>query len=100
MPHKWLLAMSPMKLKHFLDKGPSLDLITDESLAAKGDDIAEPTISRVMEEDDRVHGQKRSTHQLTTGKLEDDGPAPDLNGEASIPVAWKVKRPSCIFCWP
>ena len=100
VPHMWLRAMSPAKLRHFLDKGPSLDLVTDESLAAKGDEIAEPTIARVMEEDDRVHGRKSFTHHPKTGELEDNGPEPDVNAESSIPVAWKVNRPSCICCWP
>lgn len=95
VPHAWLLAVlsaGASKLKYFLEAGPVLDLITDETLAAKGDDIAEPTIARVMEDDDRVHGQKSSTHHHSTaGEWAGHGPAPDVNAEASIPDAWRVR---------
>ncbi len=92
VPHAWLIPMVHQKLKNFLEKGPSLDLVTDETLAAKGDDMVEPNIARVMEEDDRVHGQKTSTHHATAGEWEGHGPAPDVNAESSIPMAWRVSH--------
>ena len=92
VPHAWLLANSGAKLKNFLEKGPTLDLITDESLRALGDDVEQPTIARVMEEDDRVHGQKSSAHHSAAEERgwEGHGPAPDVNAETAIPLAWSV----------
>ncbi len=85
--------MSSQKLRFFLERGPSLDLVTDEALAARGDELSEPTIARVMEEDDRVHGQKTS-HHAHGAEWAGQGPAPDMNAEAAIPMAWRVSR-SC-----
>ena len=88
-----MLAASPQKLRNFLEKGPSLDLITDETLAARGDDMEAPTIARIMEEDDRVHGTQHERHsgrQTAADEWEGTGPPPDVNGYASIPTEWKV----------
>jgi hypothetical protein len=89
VPHAWLLACAQQRLRNFLEKGPMLDLITDGTLAARGDDIAEPTIARVLEEDDKIHGMEGKTHHAH-GQWEGHGPAPDVNAEASIPSEWSV----------
>lgn len=86
--------MAPQRLKNFLIKGPSLDLITDETLAARGDDIADPTIAKVLEEDDQVNGKKSASRHAHAREAENvwkgGGPPPDTNAEASIPVEWSV----------
>jgi hypothetical protein len=105
VPHAWLLAQTAQKLKHFLEKGPSLDLVTDETLAARGDDIPQPTIVRVMEEDDRVRGEKGHTHhphvhepgQEGKDEWRGGGPAPDAMAESGIPIAWSVRLPFPIY---
>jgi hypothetical protein len=84
------LANSWQRLKNFLENGPSLDLITDETLAAKGDDMEAPTIANIMNEADRANGN----HHHTGDKAKDDwvagGPAPDVDGKSSLPPAWSV----------
>lgn len=71
-----------------------LDLITDETLAAKGDEMEAPTIANVLDEADRSNA-----HHPTGDKAQDDwvagGPAPDVDGASSLPPAWSVSfRPS------
>jgi len=89
VPHAWILANSPARLKNFLIKGVTLDLITDETLAAKGDEMDAPTIANVLDEADRAD----TTHH-TGIKSKDDwvagGPPPDVDGESSLPSAWSV----------
>ena len=94
MPHVWLLATSAAKLRNFLDKGPALNFVTDETLAAKGDEMDRPTIANVMEEDDRIHGEKGRSHHPTAGEWEGHGPAPDANATANITIAWSVRLSS------
>jgi hypothetical protein len=96
VPHAWLVARAHQKLRNFLDKGPTLDLLTDATLAAKGDDVAEPTIAKVMADDDTIHGQKGRSHHPTSGsQWIGHGPAPDTNAEASIPIEWSVSKKPC-----
>jgi len=89
VPHAWLLANSTSRLRNFLEKGPSLDLITDETLAAKGDEMEAPTIANVLDEVDRANA-----HHHTADKAKDDwiagGPPPDIGGAGSLPPAWSV----------
>jgi hypothetical protein len=77
------------KLRNFLEKGPSLDLITDETLAAKGDEMEAPTIANVLDEADRANA-----YHHTGDKAKDDwvagGPPPDVDGAGSLPPAWSV----------
>ncbi|EIW67468.1 hypothetical protein TREMEDRAFT_40234, partial [Tremella mesenterica DSM 1558] len=90
VPHTWLLTAAPQKLRHFLEKGPSLDLITDETLAAKGDEMEQPTIARVLDEDDKVHGSQVHSHHQPGNEWVGHGPPPDVNGFESIPNEWKT----------
>ncbi|ORY30527.1 SNF2 family N-terminal domain-domain-containing protein [Naematelia encephala] len=90
VPHSWLQILSPTRLRHFLEKGPSLDLVTDETLAARGDDMIQPTIARITEEDDLVKGRKGRGHHTIKDEWEGHGPPPDVNAESSIPVEWKT----------
>lgn len=97
VPHQWLLAAASQKLRNFLEKGPSLDLITDETLAARGDDMPDPTISNLMDEADKSSGGAQ--HLVHIGDKGKDawiaaGPAPDVDGTSSIPIAWTV---SCLY---
>jgi hypothetical protein len=99
VPHQWLLAAASQKLRNFLETGPNLDLITDETLAARGDDMADPTISNLMDEADKSNGGAQ--HLVHTGDKGKDawiaaGPAPDVDGTSSIPIAWSV---SCLHRW-
>lgn len=98
VPHAWARAMSPQKLRMFLEKGPALDLITDETLAAKGDDMAAPTIANVVDAEE-------AKMPKTTAKPGDwlaEGPPPDMDAESGVPVAWSVSvgvmRCSLIDC--
>jgi hypothetical protein len=67
-----------------------LDLITDETLAAKGDDMAAPTIANLLGEADRVNGHNRHTGDKDKDGWVGGGPAPDVDGEGSLPIAWSV----------
>lgn len=92
--------MAPQKLRHFLDKGPVLDLITDSTLAAKGDEMTSPTIAKVMSsqqdaEEATVEGQSRSHHHSHAAEGGDEvwpgsGPAPDRDAKTGLPIAWSV----------
>ncbi|ORX37279.1 SNF2 family N-terminal domain-domain-containing protein [Kockovaella imperatae] len=86
IPHAWAIANAPQKLRHFLEKGPALDLVTDETLAARGDDMAQPTISSILAEDDKVKGDQKHSHGAREWK--GYGPPPDKNAESSIPTEW------------
>lgn len=88
VPHSWIQTQSPAKLRNFLDKGPLLDLITDETLAAKGDEMTSPTIAKVTEEAHRIQGPR--SKKRTADEWEGPGPAPEVDAEAAIPVAWSV----------
>jgi hypothetical protein len=94
VPHPWLLAAAALKLRYFLEKGPALNLITDGTLAARGDDMADPTISNVMEEAEAANGHQSSQHKGEKDKNAwlAAGPAPDVDAESSVPVAWSVSR--------
>jgi hypothetical protein len=96
VPHAWLLSQSAQKLRNFLEKGPSLDLVTDETLPARGDDIAQPTIARVLEEDDKVRARAKVHGHGHAHKEEDEwkggGPPPDAKAESGLDVAWSVSR--------
>jgi hypothetical protein len=96
VPHAWLLATTGQKLRNFLDKGVQLDLITDESLAAKGDDMEAPTVAKVLDEEDLMNrdgaGRKSKAHHHVEVNVYGRGPPPDVNGESSIPNAWRVSQ--------
>ena len=87
VPHNWLKVTAMMKLRNFLEKGPQLALITDETLAARGDDMAHPTIANIHEAETSKAGCNRE--EAKTG-----GPPPDVNAEASIPEEWRVSSRS------
>nr|XP_019045482.1 hypothetical protein I302_05872 [Kwoniella bestiolae CBS 10118]OCF24412.1 hypothetical protein I302_05872 [Kwoniella bestiolae CBS 10118] len=97
VPHPWLQVLSRQKLQNFLEKGPNLDLITDETLAAKGDEMAQPTISNLTAEDDQISGRK-SGHALEHGSNAQDGkkewkgigPGPEKDAESSLPIEWNT----------
>ncbi|WWC88517.1 uncharacterized protein L201_003428 [Kwoniella dendrophila CBS 6074] len=109
VPHPWLQALSKQKLRNFLEKGPNLDLITDETLAAKGDEMAQPTIANLTAADDQGSGRKsghateegkkewkgsgrKSGHATEEGKKEwkGSGPGPELDAEISLPIEWST----------
>ncbi|KAL1408199.1 hypothetical protein Q8F55_005004 [Vanrija albida] len=76
VPHPWLLSVAPAKLKNFLEKGPALNLITDETLASFGDTMEAPTIANVLEASER--------------EKEPHGVPPDVEAAESLPVAWST----------
>jgi hypothetical protein len=100
--------MSPAKLRHFLDKGPVLDLITDSTLAAKGDEMVSPTITKVMNshlDSERAEEQDigRSHHaSVAAGGGEagwaGSGPAPDREAKTGLPLAWSVSQDPLVRC--
>ena len=86
-----MMVTTGQKLRNFLEKGPMLDLITDETLAAKGDEITRPTIANVLDESEDVSrrtGGSKTAKDAWTGH----GPPPDVDAENSIPQEWKVSR--------
>ncbi|KAL7423006.1 hypothetical protein Q5752_002304 [Cryptotrichosporon argae] len=89
VPHPWMQATTQQKLKRFLEKGVLLDVVTNETLAAKGDVMAAPTIAAVLDDAEPVverHGKKDAVKD----EWEGHGPAPDPDAEANIPVAWST----------
>ena len=97
--HAWLRAMAAARLRNFLEKGPTLDLITDETLAAKGDTMAAPTISNLLHEADEEAASRQSRHaQKDEGedgkgrkvKWVGGGPGPEADAESGLPVEWSV----------
>jgi hypothetical protein len=76
-------------LRNFLEKGPLLDLITDETLAAKGDEMDAPTIANILDQADRANPR-----HVTGDKTKDDwivgAPPPDVNAASDLPPAWSV----------
>ena len=80
-------------MRNFLDKGPLLDLITDETLAAKGDEMDVPTIAAVMEDAESKAAANRKGGPGV--EVDDDGwkgfgPPPDADAKAGLPIAWSV----------
>ncbi|KAK8858701.1 hypothetical protein IAR55_002930 [Kwoniella newhampshirensis] len=91
VPHSWLQITTAPKLRIFLEKGPSLDLVTDETLAARGDDMAQPTIANVMEAEDMASGPSRATHARgERGRDEWIGAGPGPEATARLPVEWST----------
>lgn len=89
VPHGWLVGVSPGKLRYFIEKGPQLDLVTDDTLAAKGDEMVAPTITAVMKEHEANTRHFRETDDLET-KWEGHGPPPDGDARFNLPIAWSV----------
>jgi len=83
VPHNWLKVTTMQKLRNFLEKGPQLTLITDETLAARGDDMAHPTIAN-------IHEAESSESVRDRDAANSGGPPADVNAEASIPEEWRV----------
>ncbi|WVR06458.1 hypothetical protein IAU60_003489 [Kwoniella sp. DSM 27419] len=93
VPHAWLQVTTAGKLRHFLEHGPALDLVTDETLAARGDEMAQPTIAALTAEEDKSASTKRHTHGPTEDikkEWKGIGPGPEAEAEASLPVEWST----------
>lgn len=90
VPHTWLLVVNANKLRHFLERGARLDLVTDSTLAAKGDQMAAPTIMDVLDDAEEQHGRHFGEQTGLEAKWEGHGPPPDDNAEESIPMDWSV----------
>ncbi|WRT67913.1 uncharacterized protein IL334_004887 [Kwoniella shivajii] len=95
VPHPWLQVLSAQRLRRFLEKGPALDLITDETLAAKGDEIAEPTIAKLTAEDDTVTGRRSGFGHDQNGQdgktqWKGIGPGPEADAEGALPIEWST----------
>lgn len=88
VPHAWLLAINGSKLRNFINKGPQLDLVTNETLAAKGDEMSAPTIQDVLSEE----AQQRHPRELDAleEKWRGHGPPPDVDAQSSVPVDWST----------
>lgn len=83
------MAVAPQKLRNFIEKGPQLDLVTDDTLAAKGDEMVAPTITAVMEEHEATMRHHREKDDLET-KWEGHCPPLDVDAQANLSVAWSV----------
>lgn len=84
VPHAWLSAIAPTKFRRFLEKGPVLDLVTDETLEAKGDDMVMPSIADI---DNLATLEKREEDR---GKGEELIVDAEEDAESSLPVLWSV----------
>lgn len=71
------MKVAPQKLRNFVEKGPALNLITDETLASFGDTMEAPTIANVLEASER-------------SKEHHGGVPPDPEAAESLPIAWSV----------
>ncbi|WVQ83032.1 hypothetical protein IAT38_005170 [Cryptococcus sp. DSM 104549] len=99
VPHAWLATTTSQKLARFLLKGALLDLVTNDTLAARGDDMEKPTIASVLGEDadegdDWYRGQTgpgagKGAPGEETGWV-GGGPPPDPEAEAGLPTAWST----------
>lgn len=67
-----------------MEKGPVLDLVTDETLEAKGDDMAMPSIADI---DDLATLEKRDEDRGKGKELIVDA---EEDAESSLPVLWSV----------
>ena len=67
-----------------------LDLVTDETLAARGDEMAQPTIARVMEEEGNQRSHGNGAHTGPEAEWTGYGPPPDVDAETSIPQEWRT----------
>lgn len=83
------MAVAPQKLRNFIEKGPQLDLVTDDTLAAKGDEMVAPTITAVMEGASVRHNVEPDDLEA---KWEGHGPPPDVHAKENIPVTWSVSQ--------
>lgn len=88
VPHAWLLAINGAKLRNFILKGPQLDLVTNETLAVKGDEMSAPTIRDVMDDEP----QQRHPREIDAleEKWRGHGPPPDADADSSIPEDWST----------
>lgn len=82
VPHAWLSGIAPMKLRRFLEKGPLLDLVTDETLEARGDEVVRPSIADI---DNRAHG-KDVHHEKGVGLIVDA----EEDAESGLPILWST----------
>lgn len=87
VPHSWLLGVQNLKLRNFIHKGPQLDLVTNDTLAAKGDEMSAPTIQDVMADETQLrHRELDAVEARWLGH----GPPPDAGAEANIPIDWST----------
>ncbi|ADV21994.1 pol II transcription elongation factor [Cryptococcus gattii E566] len=85
VPHTWLSAIAPMKLRRFLEKGPILDLVTDETLEAKGDDMVMPSIADI--DNLATLDEKRDVGRGKRVELIVDA---EEDAESGLPVLWST----------
>ncbi|KAE8538898.1 hypothetical protein D1P53_005266 [Cryptococcus gattii VGV] len=85
VPHAWLSAIAPMKLRRFLEKGPILDLVTDETLEAKGDDMVMPSIADI--DNLATLDEKRDVDRGKGVELIVDA---EEDAESGLPVLWSL----------
>lgn len=88
VPHAWLLSINGAKLRNFIQKGPQLDLVTNETLAAKGDEMSAPTIRDIMDEEPQQRRPRDG--DAVEEKWWGHGPPPDADAENSIPLDWST----------
>ncbi|WVQ73256.1 hypothetical protein IAR50_002824 [Cryptococcus sp. DSM 104548] len=79
VPHTWLSSIAPQKLRRFLEQGPLLDIVTNASMAAKGDEVGVgrggASIAKVLE---------------LEGKNAQGIVGPEEDAKSNIPVAWST----------
>ncbi|WWD18597.1 hypothetical protein CI109_103050 [Kwoniella shandongensis] len=90
VPHTWLQTTGMAKLRNFLVKGPNLDVVTDETLAARGDDMEQPTIANVLQVEDTASGSSRPQKHGEQGKPDWVGTGPGPEPDARLPIEWST----------
>lgn len=83
-----------MKLRRFLEKGPILDLVTDETLEAKGDDMVMPSIADI----DNLATLEKG--DVDRGKGVEWIVDAEEDAESGLPVLWSVSLLFLFFFVP
>ncbi|ODO10000.1 hypothetical protein I350_02224 [Cryptococcus amylolentus CBS 6273] len=79
VPHAWLSSIAPQKLRRFLEKGPLLEIVTNATMAARGDELGVgpggASIAKVLEME---------------GKNEQGIVGPEEDAESNLPELWST----------
>jgi len=93
VPHMWLVSTHPAKLRNFLAKGSTVDLLAEPAIGEAKDTESELTFE--VAEDESVDSQIKTEARASV--LPSD-PIPDA--ELKIPLAWKtIDRVLDILLW-
>ncbi|ODO05160.1 hypothetical protein L198_01848 [Cryptococcus wingfieldii CBS 7118] len=79
VPHAWLSSIAPQKLRRFLEKGPLLEIVTNATMTARGDELGVgpggASIAKVLEME---------------GNNEQGFVGPEEDAESNLPELWST----------